>query len=83
MQPWGLKGLEARYYHQLSLSNVLLQVALRFFLKMVKVGGFSLIEHPATMPDNAFYGRARGASSIWNLAYLKWLQKFPQVNKLV
>jgi hypothetical protein len=65
-EPWGVARRSHKQYMQLMAASKLLWTSLRLMLALVKVGGFSLLEHPAE-PWIA------DAPSIWRLDAVKVL----------
>ena len=80
LEPWGLRGLEPKYYDQVYVSNALLFVSLRFTTVLLGTGGISIIEHPQCPTE---YNRFKQHScSIWHLATTRWLLQAPVIQKL-
>lgn len=71
LEPWGLPKKSSRHLLQVATGNQLLQVTLLMALRLLAVGGFAGIEHPAKprFPE--------AAASFWKLCYTQWMATAP------
>eukprot|EP00435_Cladocopium_sp_Y103_P032830 s982_g8.t1 len=69
---WGLLSLRIKELLQIILGNDLLTFTIMCLLRLARVGGVGIMEHPADPSEDE-------AASVWRLPVLHLLQQFPGV----